>query len=94
MSTHPLPLTASASDLQRKSREILKKVQADETPVLILKNNKTEAVLLSPRLYTEMSEKVEKFEEFLAKEAIQHYSAEKKDKKLKKLNTVEELFET
>ncbi len=87
------PDMASVSDFQRKYSVLLDKIKSSSRPLLILKKNKLEAVLLNPSSYEDLVEKVRKYEELQALKAIDGYLEEKKAGKLKKAKNIEELFE-
>jgi len=87
-----LPNFVSVSDLQRDYPGLLKKLKKSQEPLLILKNNSLEAVMLSPEVYNLLQEKIVEFEMKDALEAIKGYEKEKKEGKLKKLESVDELF--
>lgn len=87
-----IPQFVSVSDLQRNYPTLLKTLKISKKPLLILKKNDLEAVILTPDLYQSMMEKIQVYEEKEALLAIQIYNKEKKEKKLKKMKTVKELF--
>lgn len=88
-----LPSIASVSDFQRNYAGLLKKVKSGSQPLLVLKKNKLEVVLLSPNTYQTMVDKIESYEEKQALEAIASYEKEKKERKLKRLKKIDELFD-
>ena len=87
------PQFASVSDLQRDYPSLLKSLKNSKKPLLILKKNNLEAVLLSPDYYQLMMEKVQEFDEKGALMAVANYKKEKIEKKLKKMKSIKELFE-
>lgn len=93
MNTNLLPAMASISDLQRDYAALVKQVKKTGQPLLVLKKNKLEAVLLSPNTYKRIIESLENYEEKMALEAVSLYEEEKKKGKLKRLKNINELFE-
>lgn len=87
-----IPEFVSVSDLQRNYSLLLKNLRASKKPLLVLKKNDLEAVILTPDLYQQLVEKAREYEEKEALLAIRTYNKEKKEKKLKKMKTVKELF--
>ena len=88
-----IPQFVSVSDLQRNYPLLLKTLKSSQKPLLILKKNNLEAVILTPDLYQSMMEKIQVYDEKEALLAISSYKKEKADKKLKKMKTIKELFE-
>jgi len=88
-----LPDFVSVSDLQRNYPSILKSLKTSNNPLLILKKNTLEAVIITPEFYNSVLEKIAKYEEKEALTAVVEYKKEKKNKKLKKMGSVTELFE-
>lgn len=84
---------ASVSDFQRNYPALIRKVKTSREPLLVLRQNKPQAVLLDTDLFQEMAEKIIAFEEEQALKAIMAYQTERKEGKLKKLKRAEELFE-
>lgn len=93
MNSTLLPLMASVSDFQRRYTALIKQVKKSGQPMMVLKKNKLEVVLISPDAYQEIMGKLRAYEEKIALEAIALYEKEKKSGKLKKMKKVEELFE-
>ena len=89
-----IPTFASVSDLQRNYATLLKNLRSSKNPLLILKKNDLEAILLTPDLYRSLVTKVREYEEKEALSAIQSYKKEKAEKKLKVMKSVSELFKT
>lgn len=83
----------SVSDLQRDYAAILKKLHATKKPLLVLKNNKLEAIIIRPDLFESLQEKIRQYEEQHALMTINAYEKTKKENKLTKMNTVAELFD-
>lgn len=83
----------SVSDLQRDYATILKKLRVTKKTLLVLKNNKLEAVIVSPDLFESLQEKIRQYEEQRALAAIKVYKKEKKENKLTKMKKITELFE-
>lgn len=88
-----VPQFASVSDLQRDYPGLLKTLKIFGNPLLILKKNNLEAVILTPELYQSMIEKIQIYDEKEALLAISNYKKEKANKKLKKMKSPKELFE-
>ncbi len=87
-----IPNFVSVSDLQRNYPGLLKQLKKSQKPLLILKNNNLEAVMLSPEVYNMLQEKITEYETKDALEAIKGYKEEKREGKLKKMRSVDELF--
>jgi len=88
-----IPQFVSVSDLQRNYPTLLKTLKISKKPLLILKKNDLEAVILTPDLYQSMMEKIQVYDEKEALLAISNYKKEKANKKLKKIKSIRELFE-
>jgi len=88
-----IPDFVSVSDLQRRYPELLKALKVSQKPLLVLKKNDLEAVILTPDFYRTMMDKVQEYEEKDALLAVANYTKEKKSKKLIKMKNVKELFE-
>jgi len=88
-----IPQFVSVSDLQRNYPALLKTLKTSNKPLLILKKNDLEAVILTPDLYQSMMEKIQVYDEKEALLAIANYKKEKAAKKLKKMKSIKELFE-
>lgn len=88
-----IPDFVSVSDLQRRYPELLKALKVSQKPLLVLKKNDLEAVILTPDFYRTMMDKVQEYEEKDALLAVANYTKEKKAKKLIKMKNVKELFE-
>ncbi len=88
-----IPQFVSVSDLQRNYPSLLKTLKSSQKPLLILKKNDLEAVILTPDLYQSMMEKIQVYDEKEALLAISNYKKEKANKKLKKMKSIKELFE-
>ncbi len=93
MNTLTFSQLASISDLQRNYPELLRQLKKSQKPLLVLKNNLLEAVMLTPEAYKMLQEKITEYEEKDTLEAIRIYEKEKKAGKLKKMKRVDELFE-
>lgn len=78
-----IPNFVSVSDLQRDYSGILKQLKKSQKPLLILKNNNLEAVVLSPEVYQQLMDKVAEWEMNDALEAIKMFKEEEKAGKLK-----------
>jgi len=88
-----IPDFVSVSDLQRRYPELLKALKVSQKPLLVLKKNDLEAVILTPDFYQTMMNKVQEYEEKDALLSLANYTKEKKAKKLTKMKTAKELFE-
>jgi len=88
-----IPQFVSVSDLQRNYPTLLKTLKMTKKPLLVLKKNDLEAVILTPDLYQSMMEKIQVYDEKEALLAISNYKKEKAAKKLKKMKSIKELFE-
>jgi len=68
-------------------------LKKSQEPLLVLKNNNLEAVMLSGEAYRTLQEKIREYEEKEALEAINRYQQAKKAGKLIKMKSTNELFE-
>jgi len=91
--TFQLPEFVSVSDLQRNYPALLRELHSSKKPLLVLKKNDLEAVILLPEMFNALIEKVREYEEREALAAIRVYEKEKVSGKLKKMRKVAELFE-
>lgn len=87
-----IPQFVSVSDLQRDYPSLLKQLKKSQKPLLVLKNNVLEAVMLSPEAYKILQEKITEYEEKDALEAIRIYEEEKKAGKLKVAKRASDFF--
>lgn len=94
MSNFTIPQIVSVSDLQRNYAALIEKAKRSDQPLLVLKKNKVEVILLNSTLFEEMAQKAKLYEEKQALEAITVYETEKKRGKLRKMKKIEELFAT
>jgi len=78
-----IPDFVSVSDLQRDYPGLLKQLKKTQRPLLILKNNSLEAVMLSPKVYNKLQEKITEYETKDTLEAIKVFKEEEKAGKLK-----------
>lgn len=92
MNNYTIPQMASVSDFQRRYAKLIADAKKSDQPLLILRKNKVEAILLNPHLYQEMMEKVRQYEEEQALEAIAHFRKEKKAGRLLKGEKASDLF--
>jgi PHD/YefM family antitoxin component YafN of YafNO toxin-antitoxin module len=88
-----IPRFVSVSDLQRNYPSLLRQLHSSKQPLLVLKKNDLEAVILLPEMFETLMEKIRKYEEKEAMEAVRIYEKEKEMGKLRKMRGVEELFE-
>lgn len=87
-----IPNFVSVSDLQRDYPGLLKQLKKSQEPLLILKNNSLEAVMLSPEVYRALQEKIREYETDDALQAIKIYKEEKKAGKLKIAKKASDFF--
>jgi len=92
LSSFPSSQLAPVSDLQRNYAFLIQKVKETKLPLWVLKNNKPEAVLISPEIFEGFLLKLRQFEEQEALTAISFYEKEKKMGKLKKTKKISSLF--
>ncbi len=78
-----IPDFVSVSDLQRNYPGLLRQLKKSQKPLLVLKNNNLEAVVLSPEIYRQLMDKVAEWEMNDAMEAIKVFKKEEKAGKLK-----------
>lgn len=94
MNNSIIPQIVSVSELQRNYAALIEKAKRSGQPLLVLRKNKLEIILLNSTLFEEMARKAKLYEEKQALEAIAAYETEKKKGKLKKMKNTEELFAT
>ena len=88
-----LPKMTSARELQRNYRQLAELVKKTNKPLIIMKNNKPDVVLIDFK-HLEAMEKIKyKLEEMEALEAIRIFEEEKKEGKLKKASSLTELLD-
>lgn len=87
------PEFVSVSDLQRNYALLLRELKKNQKPLLILKKNRLEAVLVPPDFFGALIQNKKQYEEQKALKAIGIYRQEKKARTLKKLTKIAELFE-
>lgn len=87
-----IPQIASVSDLQKGYASLIARSKKGNKPLLILRNNKLEAILLNPELYKDLVARAQKIEKQEVAVALSVYHNEKKLRKLKKMKSVDELF--
>lgn len=73
---------ASVSDLQRNYVALIERIKKATQPLLLLRRNQPEAVLISVDAYDELAEKGRLYEEKMALEAIRRFDSAKKTKRL------------
>jgi len=83
---------ASISDLQRDYNSLLEKIKKLAQPVLLLRRNKPEAVLLSVKSFEDLIEKKRLFEEKMVLEIIEKFEKDKKAGRLLVGTKAEDLF--
>lgn len=92
MSNSIIPQIVSVSELQRNYAALIEKAKRSGQPLLVLRKNKLEIILLNSTLFEEMAQKAKLYEEKQALEAIATYEIDKKKGKLKKMKNLNELF--
>lgn len=88
-----IPNFVSVSDLQRNYPGLLKQLKKSQKPLLILKNNNLEAVMLSPEVYNMLQEKIAEYEMNDTLEAIKVFKEEEKAGKLKVAKKASDFFD-
>jgi len=88
-----IPKFVSVSDLQRNYPKLLRQLHSSKKPLLVLKKNDLEAVILLPEMFESLMGKVREYEEQEALSAIRVYEKEKGTGKLRKMKQAKELFE-
>lgn len=83
---------ASISDLQRDYLSLVEKVKKLARPLLLLKHNKPEAVLISVAEYEDLTEKRRLYEEEDTLKEIAYFEKQKKQGKLLVARKAEDLF--
>jgi prevent-host-death family protein len=83
---------ASVSDLQRNYTSLLLKVKKLAKPLILLRRNEPEAVLVSVPHYEELVEKKRLYEEQEALKMIDAFEKDKKAGRLLTANTPDDLF--
>ena len=78
-----IPNFVSVSDLQRNYPGLLRQLKKSQKPLLILKNNSLEAVVISPEVYRQLMDKIAEWEINDAMESIKVFKEEEKAGKLK-----------
>ena len=87
-----MPKTASAHQVQKQYRILFNEVIENKEPLVILNNNNPEVVIIDIQTYQDLIDANEKLEQEAAQKAITGYKKEKKQNKLKKLNSLAELM--
>lgn len=83
---------ASISDLQRNYNSLIAKIKTLAQPIILLRRNKPEAVLVSVKSYEDLLEKQRLYEEKLALEAIEEFERDKRAGRLLIGKTAKDLF--
>lgn len=83
---------ASVSDLQRNYNGLLEKVRSLMGPIVLLRRNQPEAVILSIDEYKNLTEKTRIYEENEALKAIASFEKDRKEGKLMTATRAEDLF--
>lgn len=76
----------------KRYRRLFDKVKQTREPLVILKKNRPEVVVVDILLFEEIMRKVKELEEKKALEAVAIYEKEKKAGRLKKLKSAKDLF--
>ncbi len=92
MNTLSVSQLVSISELQRDYASLIKRIKKMAKPLLLLRRNEPEAVLISVPIYEDLVEKKSLYEEKLAIEAITDFEKEKKAGKLLVAKKPEDLF--
>lgn len=92
MSNLTISQLASVSDLQRDYRSLVERIKKVAQPIVLLRRNKPEAVLISVAAYEELVEKKRLCEEGLALEAVADFEKERKAGRLLIAKKPEDLF--
>ncbi|MBI3109566.1 type II toxin-antitoxin system Phd/YefM family antitoxin [Candidatus Daviesbacteria bacterium] len=92
MNTLSVSQLVSISELQRGYASLIKRIKKMSKPLLLLRRNEPEAVLISVPTYEDLVEKKRLYEEKMALEAIVDFEKEKKAGKLLIAKRPEDLF--
>lgn len=92
MNIYSISQLVPISQLQRNYSSLIQKVKKITEPLLLLRRNKPEAVLISFRSYEELVEKKRLYEEKLAEEAIKNFEKDRKEGKLLMAKKPEDFF--
>lgn len=87
-----IPKTASARQLQTGYRKILNEVKSTCEPIIIVSNNRQEAVILDIDTYERLREVEREHAHKELLKAIKEYRKDKKEGKLIKLNSLMDLI--
>lgn len=82
----------SVSELQRNYNSLLETVKKIGKPLILLRRNQPEAVLISVKTYQDLTEKKRLYEEKVALDTIINFEKEKKKGKLLAATKAEDLF--
>lgn len=77
-----IPALVSASDLQRDSARIIKLAKSSDDPIIVVKNNKPEAAVVSLKKLQFLMDRIEELETKDALEAVRIGEEERKAGKL------------
>ena len=94
MNTLSISQLVSISELQRDYASLVKRIKKMAQPLLLLRRNEPEAVLISVPAYEDLIEKKILYEEKMAIEAIVDFEKEKKAGKLLIAKKPEDLFKS
>ncbi len=87
-----MPKTATTQQLQKQYRPLFNEIIQKKQPLVILNKNNPEVVIIDIETFEELLEKNRKYEEEESAKAISIYKKEKKEGKLKKLNSLADLI--
>ena len=87
-----MPHTATTQQIQKNYRSLFDAVKEKKEPLVILNKNNPEVVILDLQTYEVLLKNSEKYEQEMAKKAVEVYEKEKSQKKLKKLNSLADLM--
>ncbi len=90
--SYTIPKTASSKDIQKNYRSLFDDVISTKEPLLVFNRNIPEVVVIDIKTFEILSQKSEKYEEEMAKQAIEIACKEKMEGKLKELNSLADLI--
>lgn len=88
-----LPKMTSVKELQKNYRKLFNMVKRTHEPLVVLRNNKPDVVVVDINTLNEIEGKIRRLEELETQEAIRIYEKEKKAGKLKKLKSLKDLMD-
>ena len=88
----PFPQTATATQLQRSPRDVIRRVKASKEPLFIMRNNTVELVILDASLWDRKTKEL--WEQKQLRKAVAAYEKDRKGGKLKTLKgNLSDLFD-